>query len=171
MKVFLDTNIFITMFKEDRVLLTNIWRTLIDRGSYSIDRYLAFEIDDSDYYQKLCFFLQECIVYPIYATQAAQKAIAKSKNQDEYSQSLNLLAKSFWLRGDFKQALVQYSKSLDLSKNIFGINHLSVAESYSHIGLILGDLGKYRDALKYHELSLSVRTRLKGQIVRKSLIL
>jgi tetratricopeptide (TPR) repeat protein len=60
-------------------------------------------------------------------------------------------------RGEYKEALTFYEKSLKIRQQLLPPKHLDLAKTYNLIGLVYHNIGEYSKALSSHEKALEIR--------------
>jgi tetratricopeptide (TPR) repeat protein len=60
-------------------------------------------------------------------------------------------------RGEYKEAITCYEKSLTIRQKLLPTNHPDLAKCYNNIGLVYSDMGEYLKALSSHEKALKIR--------------
>ena len=79
-------------------------------------------------------------------------------NKQDMAYALNTQGATFYIQGNYEQALLYYQKSLAISEDI-GDKKL-IANANSNIGLVLFDKGSYEQALWYYDKSLKIRQNI-----------
>lgn len=64
------------------------------------------------------------------------------------------LGNLYYKMGELEMALKLYEESNGMLKRIFGDKHYLIAQSENRIGDVLGELGRYKEAIKHFEESL-----------------
>ncbi|CAF1180533.1 unnamed protein product [Rotaria sp. Silwood1] len=62
-------------------------------------------------------------------------------------------------KGEYREAIANYEKSLEIRQQFLGPNHPSMTRSYNNIGLVYHSMGEYSKALTYHEKALEIRQK------------
>jgi tetratricopeptide (TPR) repeat protein len=60
-------------------------------------------------------------------------------------------------QGQYAEAIVDFEKSMEISKNSLAPNHPDLAHSYNNIAVVYDKMGDYSKALSYHEKALGIR--------------
>ncbi|PCH93581.1 MAG: hypothetical protein COB85_06745 [Bacteroidetes bacterium] len=79
-------------------------------------------------------------------------------NPKNVGSSFISIANTFWIRGDYPQALTYYNEALEIFKKLE--NKEGIAGSLSGIGLINRNQGNYSAALKYYNESLIINREI-----------
>ncbi|MEZ5291740.1 MAG: serine/threonine-protein kinase [Vicinamibacterales bacterium] len=75
---------------------------------------------------------------------------------------LDAIGRVYQSLGLFKDAETQLAEALALRRQIYGEEHVKVAESLNNLAFVLQDLGRYEEARPLFEKALDQRTRLLG---------
>ncbi|CAF5046194.1 unnamed protein product, partial [Rotaria sp. Silwood1] len=62
-------------------------------------------------------------------------------------------------KGEYREAIANYEKSLEIRQQFLGPNHPNMTRSYNNIGLVYHSMGEYSKALSYHEKALEIRQK------------
>jgi serine phosphatase RsbU (regulator of sigma subunit) len=88
-----------------------------------------------------------------------QYDFAKEKKQKKYmADALNTQGTSFYIQGDYAQAIDYYTKSLKIREEIG--NKIGIANSLNNIGLIYKEQGDYAKAINYNTKSLKIQEEI-----------
>lgn len=93
----------------------------------------------------------------IYQQLAAQKISDGDEVTIETADIYDAMAKSFNKVGNRSEEKNHYQKSLDIKKQIKGINLYSLASTYFELGVIAEEDEQYDEAISYYERALSTR--------------
>ena len=80
------------------------------------------------------------------------------------AQTLNNIAFVYYDRGEVRAALDAERESLDIYRKLFAGDNPDVARIMNRLGYWLTESGEYRDANRYLEQVLAMRTRLSRQV-------
>ena len=89
-----------------------------------------------------------------YFAQMEYELAEATGNKEWMVRASNIQGVSFGIRGNYKEALIQFQKCLNIQEEIG--DKRSLAPTYNNIGLIYDKLGNYEQALAYHQKSLKI---------------
>ena len=87
----------------------------------------------------------------------------ESQNASETVAVLNTLGQCFDAQGDHKQALENKQLALELTKQIFGERHASVATTLNNIAYSYQKIGNLEEALKFYNRALEIFEEVYGK--------
>ena len=76
----------------------------------------------------------------------------------QMANALTTQGASFWIQGDYANAIDQHTRSLTLMEEIG--NKKGIAMSLNNIGIIYKELGDYTSAIDYHTRSLTIKEEI-----------
>ena len=104
---------------------------------------------------------------PLAVTELLEIGMARTDELERQSEMkaeiLNLLGDLYLKLGDYDRAEVGYTEALEIRRELFGEEHLKVAEGLSDLGQVLRAKGDYQAARRFHEQALAQRRRLLGE--------
>ncbi len=83
-------------------------------------------------------------------------SMVQSKKDTTYADIANSLANCYLRLSDFDQAIVQYTKVLEIRKRAFGPNHIKVGHVYNNLGIIEETKANLEEALAFYKQSLEI---------------
>jgi tetratricopeptide (TPR) repeat protein/predicted Ser/Thr protein kinase len=87
------------------------------------------------------------------------RAVGTDEAHAEYLTALGSLA---GFEGKYDEARGYHEQALALREQVFGHEHLEVAESLGYLGLVASSEGKYDEARRHHERALTISKKLLG---------
>ena len=82
----------------------------------------------------------------------------KTELKKEYAESYMIIGTSYWVRGNYDEALKYYTKSLKVCEE--NDDKKGAASCYNNIGFIYRNRGAYEQALQYHLRALKTKEEL-----------
>ncbi len=82
---------------------------------------------------------------------------------EHFSENLYYTGYAYYLQYEPDSALAYYQRTLEIRENLYGKNHIKVADIHDKIGLAYDDRGDYQDALKYKLLAIKIAQELTGE--------
>ena len=64
---------------------------------------------------------------------------------------------------ELKSALFYLQEALNIRRNVYGENHVKVADSYNNLGVVCNSIGQHNQAKEFHERALVIRTNFYGE--------
>ncbi|MCE5315870.1 MAG: tetratricopeptide repeat protein [Parachlamydia sp.] len=65
--------------------------------------------------------------------------------------------------GDAKTAILHFKQSLELSRQVYGIEHPRISALYNNLGTAWQELGHTKEAIRYYEASLRISKKVYGE--------
>ncbi|MCH7973397.1 MAG: tetratricopeptide repeat protein [Bacteroidetes bacterium] len=88
-----------------------------------------------------------------------QYDFAKSKGlKKQMASALNIQGVSFWIRGDYTNAIDYYTRSLTIFEEIG--DKMGTTDALNNIGIIYAEQGDYASAIDYYTRSLTIREEI-----------
>lgn len=82
------------------------------------------------------------------------------------AKAFNMLGCIYDDKGDYKQSIECFEKSLSIKRQVYGYENLDIADCLHNIGNVYSSLGKFANALEYYNKALNIR---KGNYMNNSL--
>lgn len=80
-------------------------------------------------------------------------------NHPSLATSYNNIAATYYVLGQYKEALVYHQKDLAIGELVLGENHPHLVESYDNIALTYHALGQKSKAEEYEAKAMAIRKR------------
>jgi len=77
-------------------------------------------------------------------------------NDTNLANNYNAIATNYWKKGDYKQAYESFNKALEIFKQIYGEDHMTVAMCLNNMGTVISNEKNYTEALNYYLKALNL---------------
>jgi len=114
---------------------------------------------------RLLSYLQNALLYKEALSEGMHilSHISKLKRNEESSLFLNRFGMILHDVGDFQKAITCFEQALEISTEIYGEKHLSVARDLNNLGSAWNSLGDSKKAIEYYEQALEIGKEIYGE--------
>jgi len=83
----------------------------------------------------------------------------------DYKESLvySLLGRAYQISGEYETALKFYTKDMNITKKLYGEEHLNLVTTYNNLGSVYKSLGKYETAREFHIKAMNINKKVYGE--------